>query len=601
MRAYVRVVPWIVVVSLVLGATDFGLRAQETGANNDWSSAPREGQVGVGYEFQFCAARRQAPYKWSLLEGGLPKGIKLDPDSGLLYGTPREWREVPYTFTVRITDASGASAEGKYSIKISPAPLRLLNPQPVLITISNPSSEAARSATPVRRSLIRPAEGCSPPAPPTIKVNPRAGDTGIQGQALPSARITVTIDGEEAVGAKSWVNNADGKFKITLTSALAAGEKITLRQTIEENGEECPSEASPEVTVLPSVPVPIVEQPLQEGKKKIAGRASPQATVEVSVNGETQTETATGDAGGVFELTLRDTFKEGHSIKVRQVTEGGTSEWSPNLPVEKECSLEDCRGSIEATAYTGLAIDTFAAGELQAFLNPDESGKVGERLIAGFEFGYRIFGDATHPPTPWKPQLWVFGETVHGARSADLNCEENKTLQVCDPFFDDTTGNIIDSKLQGRTLFLLRNATSLEGFVGLRYEFLRLQPGSDFPTNAYFKTQYGFLTVARNTGDVVDLHQYAALGLVATTGKFQDSYLEVGFGRTDLFHTKSKDRWKLDGMITWEIKNVPLLKSIYPFVQITVDADFGSGSDSIQSYIGLAFDIDKLFRLGGTE
>lgn len=594
MKAYVGVVLWIVVVSLVLGATGFGLRAQETGANNDCSSAPRKGQVGVPYEFQFCAAGGQAPYEWSFLEGGLPEGIKLDPDSGLLYGIPREWREVPYTFTVRITDASGASAEGKHSIKISPAPLRLLNPQPVLIMISNPSSETGRTATPVRRSLIRPAEGCSPPAQPTIEVNLREGDTGIQGQALPSARITVTIDGEEPKGANSWVNNADGKFKITLKSALAAGQRITLRQAFKENGEECISEASPAVTVLPRVPVPIVDQPLQEGKKKIVGRASPQAIVGVSLNGDEQKKTATGDAGGVFELTLRDTLKEGHSIKVRQETEGGTSEWSPNLPVEKVCSLVDCRDIVAATFYAGVGIDTFAAGELSRYLNPEESGKKGERFIAGFDFGYRLFGLPSKKTLPWEPQIWVYGETVHGVRSADFDCDENPNLEVCKPFDLTSAGT--------RTLFILRNASSLEGFAGLRYEFLELQGKSPSAANAYFKTQYGFLTVSGNAGDVVDLHQYAALGAIVKKGKFMDSYLEVGFGRTDLFGFKSKDRWKVDAMLTWEWEVPgPGKIVVYPFAQITVDADFGGGSDSVQSYIGLAFDVDKLFGLGGSK
>ncbi len=47
----------------------------------------------------------------------------------------------------------------------------------------------------------------------------------------------------------------------------------------------------------------------------------------------------------------------------------------------------------------------------------------------------------------------------------------------------------------------------------------------------------------------MDLHQYAALGAIVKKGKFMDSYLEVGFGRTDLFGFKSKDRWKVDGML----------------------------------------------------
>lgn len=256
-----------------------------------------------------------------------------------------------------------------------------------------------------------------------------------------------------------------------------------------------------------------------------------------------------------------------------------------------DCKDSDCRETLAATFYAGVGIDTFAAGELNRYLNQEESGKKRERFIAGFDFGYRLFGAPKKKTRPWEPQIWVYVETVHGVRSADFDCAENPNLEVCKPFDLTSAGT--------RTLFILRNASSLEGFAGLRYEFLELQGETPFAANAYFKTQYGFLTVSRNVGDVVDLHQYAALGAIVKKGKFMDSYLEVGFGRTDLFGFKSKDRWKVDGMFTWEIDKVPLLGSVYPFVQITVDADFGGGSDSVQSYIGLAFDIDKLFRLGG--
>jgi hypothetical protein len=260
---------------------------------------------------------------------------------------------------------------------------------------------------------------------------------------------------------------------------------------------------------------------------------------------------------------------------------------------QDDCKKSDCRDTLAATFYAGVGIDTFAAGELNRYLNQEESGKKRERFVAGFDFGYRIFGSPSEKTLPWEPQIWVYGETVHGVRSADFDCAENPNLEVCKPFDLTSAGT--------RTLFILRNASSLEGFAGLRYEFLELQGKSPFAANAYFKTQYGFLTVSRNAGDVVDLHQYAALGAIVKKGKFMDSYLEVGFGRTDLFGFKSKDRWKADGMFTWEIDNVPLLGSVYPFVQITVDADFGGGSDSVQSYIGLAFDIDKLFGLGGSQ
>ena len=49
-----------------------------------------------------------------------------------------------------------------------------------------------------------------------------------------------------------------------------------------------------------------------------------------------------------------------------------------------------CREDFEASAYTGLAIDTFASDELKKYLNPDASGGLKQRGIFGFDFAYRL-------------------------------------------------------------------------------------------------------------------------------------------------------------------------------------------------------------------
>lgn len=52
----------------------------------------------------------------------------------------------------------------------------------------------------------------------------------------------------------------------------------------------------------------------------------------------------------------------------------------------------------------------------------------------------------------------------------------------------------------------------------------------------------------------------------------------------------------MDGYLTWK----PGWKSLdaaglRPFVQMTVDSDYGPGADSIQTYVGLSFDLDRIF------
>ena len=71
------------------------------------------------------------------------------------------------------------------------------------------------------------------------------------------------------------------------------------------------------------------------------------------------------------------------------------------------------------------------------------------------------------------------------------------------------------------------------------------------------------------------------------------SYVEAGFGRTDLFLERSRDRWKFDGLLSFDLPGTDWATG---FAQITVDSDFGAGSDSIQSYFGIDFDVSRLWN-----
>ena len=159
----------------------------------------------------------------------------------------------------------------------------------------------------------------------------------------------------------------------------------------------------------------------------------------------------------------------------------------------------DCRGVFNASFYLGLAVDTFAGSDTLNYLNPGATGKIHERGIGGFDFAYRLMGDKT-PMVGERYQhrsLWIYGETVHGVRSTDVNCSDNPDLPVCQKALGGITN-------PGPGLYyILRNATSLEGYMGLRYEFWNLNPDSDSPANLYFKAQAGFLSVAGAPGSAL--------------------------------------------------------------------------------------------------
>jgi len=242
----------------------------------------------------------------------------------------------------------------------------------------------------------------------------------------------------------------------------------------------------------------------------------------------------------------------------------------------------DVRQDMEAGAYVGIGIDNFAASELKKYLNPDVSGELTERAVAGFSFDYRLLGD---PGRPSGQQLWVYGETVHGMRSADVDCSKTPNIPTCASFDP--------KKPEQAFIHMLRNATSLEAFAGLRWEFATLQKHGLPPARVYLNGQFGFLTVSRGGSDVVDMH-HVGVGLVATRGRFLDSHLEAGYGKTDLFLQHPNSRLKLDGYLTWQPNWMRPL-GLRPFTQLTVDSDGRRGADSVQTYIGINFDLDKLF------
>ncbi len=261
---------------------------------------------------------------------------------------------------------------------------------------------------------------------------------------------------------------------------------------------------------------------------------------------------------------------------------------------EKGCTVADCRPDLPATLFIGSVIDNFAASELQEYLNPDASGEVDtfERLIGGIDFGYRLHGD---PANPDENQLWVYGKTVHGVRSTDVNCQAQPRLSICQAQL--MQPDVSDFTDQFR--FVLRNASSLEAAVGVRWEFLALRAGDGGETagsrtaaRLYLAAQAGFLAVTDDDDDALDDH-VLALGAMATNGKFKGSYLQVGYGPSDLFDVGS-DRWKIDAMLSR-----PLTKEgeISFFARFAANVDAGSGADSIQSYFGFGLDLTRASTL----
>jgi len=85
-----------------------------------------QGRTGVDYFFQLLFVGGVPPRTWSMATGSLPPGLSLGADTGIISGRPTAVSplDLPFTFTVRLTDSTQTSATSQpLQITIVPGPL----------------------------------------------------------------------------------------------------------------------------------------------------------------------------------------------------------------------------------------------------------------------------------------------------------------------------------------------------------------------------------------------------------------------------------------------------------------------------------------------
>ena len=324
---------------------------------------------------------------------------------------------------------------------------------------------------------------------------------------------------------------------------------------------------------------------LRERVPTIDGSCITGATIQVTVKtGQAGSDIRLADAtcvAGRFALDVKAVpLLDPYQVVALQIVNGTAS--AP-LVVEVEKSdgpYGDERFDFESNAYVGLAIDTFGAQELNQYLNPEANGQLHERSVFGVDFAYRLLKKGSR-------QIWVYGETLHGVRSEDIDCAQVPELPSCKKELSEFGADVAKA-----SLFLLRNATSLEAYVGLRVEVAQINVPGLHPAAIYVNLQPGFLQVAGSDGDAKAQH-HVAIGAQAVGGSMRGSYLEIGYGKSDLFILNRDRRFIFDGMLVRKLAD----SGFALFAQLYADVDMKDGSDSIQSYFGLNYDVGKLFHL----
>jgi hypothetical protein len=129
------------------------------------------------------------------------------------------------------------------------------------------------------------------------------------------------------------------------------------------------------------------------------------------------------------------------------------------LPPSPHLSLDD-RTNFEASAYMGRAFDNFAARQGVVYINPEAGSTIESEFTAGVDAQYRLAGQQGG-----RYQFWLATETLHGLRTADVDCNPTPPPPVCSNKATSTD----------KFFFILEHASTMEAHIDARMEFVTLR------------------------------------------------------------------------------------------------------------------------------
>lgn len=329
-----------------------------------------------------------------------------------------------------------------------------------------------------------------------------------------------------------------------------------------------------------------------------------------------------GDGRETVAFRLGGPLQLGDELRVREVGPGVIGAWSAVVRVvagdgSVECEVRaawtDDREGLAVSAYIGRAFDNFAPAEVGGYQNVAGDDSPASRVTFGTTVETRLWNSADDN---W--QLWGFMRAMSGVRTTDVDCRapEEERPPVCRNF--ETGGTLT----QG--LYVLEHASSTEAFFGGRLELATLQSGTRFPIRLYATGVLGVMMLDDNTNRAIGAHHIGG-GLLSPSGFIGGSYLEVGWGKSDLFlpvddlpdapgnppavprdpprATGHWNRLKVDAYLRFEVARMFTERLQFwkraPKFFIHLHSDFdplGADADSIQTFVGAELAVDQFFR-----
>lgn len=329
--------------------------------------------------------------------------------------------------------------------------------------------------------------------------------------------------------------------------------------------------------------------------------------VSLLINGQPVTRTrrqprASSGAGAGrterFVILLVDPLRERDNVTV---SAGGVQYVTDVLPlppgeqVVESCTSDtktkdDERAVFEASGFVGKAFDNFAPNIAGGYANPVGAGAstAKSRWTGGVLAQYRLFG---RPGDTY--QFWLSSYTLHGIRTADVDCGVPNAPPVCS-----------QTAAPGqKLLYVLEHASTLEAHIDARFEFLTLQRDSEVPIKVYAAARFGFLDL-EGAPQVYNSNSLG-VGIFAPKGVFRNSLAQVGWGLSEQFGSNPGwNRLKINGLLAFDLApgfkdRIEFWKRVGGatrfFVEISVDRNLRVGPDAVQTYVGLLFDLRQAF------